>query len=272
MPTDFCPGYGNEPFRTLVRECPGEEVFPRKSFRVEWGPVFHRGRLDGSARVLVIGQDPAQHEVMLRRILVGRAGQRLQGFLAKLGLTRSYVMVNAFAHSVYGQHSGDQFRDDSAIAAYRQRWIEAIFDSSEIEGVIALGAIAERAWKRWKRTPRGKSVSPVFVRLIHPTAPEAIAQKKAKKSAALLATVTAEMLAKWNTALTKLDAALGVRDDPRPLVPYGANWAPGDEVDIPDFDVPGGTPAWMRTHDDWAVRTGATATEKRRTIVVTVPA
>jgi len=24
------------------------------------GPVFHRGRLDGSARVVAIGQDPAQ--------------------------------------------------------------------------------------------------------------------------------------------------------------------------------------------------------------------
>ena len=56
-------------------------MYPTDSFRVEWGPVFHRGRLDGSARVLIIGQDPATHEAICRRILVGEAGQRIQGFL-----------------------------------------------------------------------------------------------------------------------------------------------------------------------------------------------
>ncbi len=36
--------------------------FVPDQFRVEWGPIFLRGRLDGPARVLVIGRDPAQHE------------------------------------------------------------------------------------------------------------------------------------------------------------------------------------------------------------------
>ena len=57
------------------------------SFRVEWGPLFHRGRLDGTARLLVIGQDPAQSEAVVRRILVGEAGHRTQGLMAKLGST-----------------------------------------------------------------------------------------------------------------------------------------------------------------------------------------
>ena len=52
--------------------------------------------------MLLIGQDPAQHEAITRRILVGEAGQRTQGFLAKLGITRSYVMVNTYLYSVYG--------------------------------------------------------------------------------------------------------------------------------------------------------------------------
>jgi hypothetical protein len=34
-------------------------------FRLEWGPIYYRGRLDGSARVLVIGQDPAADEMSL---------------------------------------------------------------------------------------------------------------------------------------------------------------------------------------------------------------
>jgi hypothetical protein len=86
MSIDFDPGYGDQPFKTLVENYPGEDVYPTGDFRTEWGPIFHRGRLDGSARVLVIGQDPAQHEAIVRRILVGEAGQRAQGFLAKLGI------------------------------------------------------------------------------------------------------------------------------------------------------------------------------------------
>ena len=82
------------------------------------GPIFHRGRLDGSARVLVIGQDPAQHETIVRRILVGEAGRRLQGFLAKLGVTRSYVLINTFLYSVYGSVKAAT-RRSAALVDYR---------------------------------------------------------------------------------------------------------------------------------------------------------
>ena len=91
---EFCPGYPS-PFDALVANYPGEDVYPSADFRVEWGPIFHRGRLDGSARVLVLGQDPATHESISRRILVGEAGQRVQGLLAKLGIRRSYGKVGA---------------------------------------------------------------------------------------------------------------------------------------------------------------------------------
>jgi hypothetical protein len=62
MTTPFDPGYGAEPFRSLCLECPGADVYPPQDFRVEWDPIFHRGRLDGTARALVIGQDPAAAE------------------------------------------------------------------------------------------------------------------------------------------------------------------------------------------------------------------
>jgi hypothetical protein len=75
------------------------DVYPAARFRIERGPIFHRGRLDGSARVLVVGQDPVQHETVVRRILVGEAGRRQQGFLAKLGIIRSYVLINTFLYS-----------------------------------------------------------------------------------------------------------------------------------------------------------------------------
>ena len=64
---EFCPGYVRAPYRALVADYPDESVFKVDDFRVEWGPVLHRGRLDRTARILVVGQDPAQHEAVVRR-------------------------------------------------------------------------------------------------------------------------------------------------------------------------------------------------------------
>ena len=170
--TDFDPGYCEQPFRKLCEQVPGTAVYPRNDFRIEWGPVFHRGRLDGSAKVLVIGQDPAQHETIVRRILVGEAGHRLQGFLAKLGIVRSYVLVNTFLFSVLGQGGGERHRNDAKIAAYRNKWLSALIVGKEVEAVVALGSLAESAWEAWKRTSDGKSVDVAFRRITHPTQPE----------------------------------------------------------------------------------------------------
>src|SRR3954462_1217971 len=115
---DFCPGYIQPPFKGLAANYPDEAAFPFADFRTEWGPIFHRGRLDGSARVLIIGQDPGQHENVLRRILVGEAGRRVQGFLAKVGITQSYVTINALLYSVYGSN-GAKYVAKPQSRAYR---------------------------------------------------------------------------------------------------------------------------------------------------------
>src|ERR1700682_5061801 len=96
---DFDLGPVVEPFKALAGAFPDETASPFQDFRVEWGPIFPRGRLDGTARVLVIGQDPGQHENILRRILVGEAGRRTQGLLAKLGIAESDVMMNAILYT-----------------------------------------------------------------------------------------------------------------------------------------------------------------------------
>src|ERR1700730_9149922 len=139
MPTEFHPGCGHPPFDQRCRDGPDAGVYPTADFRVEWGPVFHRGRLDGSARVLVIGQDPAQHEEIARRILVGTAGHRIQGFLAGLGAVKRYVMLNTYVYSVYGQGGGQRHQADPGILAYRRRWLDALLIGSKVEAVIALG-------------------------------------------------------------------------------------------------------------------------------------
>lgn len=261
MAIRFDLGPAAETFRKLCETYPDSSVYPAADFRLEWGPVFYRGRLDGSARVLVIGQDPAQHETIIRRILVGEAGHRIQGFLDKLGIQRSYVMVNAFLYSVFGQGRGNKHRDNAKIAAYRNRWLAAIFKDSKIDAVVALGSLAESAWETWKTTPEGRRVDPAFVRITHPTQPEASGGNHAAAIAALLRN--------WNAALEELHP-LPKPDRPAPLKRYMDRFRPGEKIAIPDFDIPAGMPEWMRLNDGWADRPG-TGKRKRGTIEVTVP-
>jgi uracil-DNA glycosylase len=255
----FDPGYSKQPFAGLCQSYPDETVYPFASFRVEWGPVFHRGRLDGSARVLVIGQDPAQHETVVRRILVGEAGHRTQGFLAKLGIDQSYAIINTFLYSAYNQPAAAAHVVDPALAAYRHQWFDALLVGSQIEAVVALGNMADTAWHAWKATPAGAASAVTYHKITHPTAPRTPADLVA-------------LLQNWNAGLQTLRAAIQHPDAVRPLVLYGTTFQPNELPEIPEVDCPPGTPKWMRTADGWAAREGADAQTKRVTIKVTVPA
>src|SRR4051812_47449127 len=202
-----CVGYGAEPFASLVADYPGDDVYPSDDFRTEWGPVFHRGRLDGSARVLVLGQDPATHEAISRRILVGEAGQRVQGLLGRLGITGSYVMVNTFLYSVFGQAGGAHHATDAAIGDYRNRWLDALLLPPEagstgqrITAVITLGTLAKGAYRRWTDTQPDAGAALHWAAVRHPTYPESAS---ASGSISLTA-ATAALLTDWNQALPGL--------------------------------------------------------------------
>lgn len=259
----FDPGYCSEPFLTLVDQPPGASVYDPKHFRVEWGPIFHRGRLDGSARVLVIGQDPAAHETFVRRILVGEAGSRIQGFLAKLGLTRSYVMINTFVYSVY-----DSAHDTPAMQAYRKRWIDALLGMGKIEAVVTLGTAAHAAWDAWVAKNTTITIVPHHEAITHPTEPESAHAHDHSKT---VAGETQKLLANWNAALKKLAPLITHRDiTPLSTMYAGSDWQPGDRVEVPSFDVPAGLPSWMRT-DGWAVRAGDSKADARPNLTLTVP-
>jgi hypothetical protein len=264
----FDPGPVAEPYASLARGYPGPDVYPPDAFRTEWGPIFHRGRLDGSARVLVIGQDPAASESIARRILVGEAGHRAQGLLAKLGIDRSYVLVNTFLYSVYGQFSGNKHKDDRGIVTYRNRWLDALVAHNPIEAVIALGGLADGAWTKFKRHAGPAATGLAYAHVTHPTQPESSSGGNRQK----LAEATATMLANWNAALEHLHPAVVTPDVARPLVLYGPAFEASERVEIPEQDMPPGTPAWMRGAKSWAHRTGETEAEKRATVTVKVPA
>lgn len=262
---DACAGYGTEPFHTLCADFPDASIYPPADFRVEWGPIFHRGRLDGTARLLVIGQDPAAQESIARRILVGGAGHRVQGFLTKLGLTRSYVLVNTYLYSVYGQAAGERHSDDVKIAKYRHRWLDALLIGSNVQAVLALGHLADSAWQRYRTTPKGKTLQVAYQAVRHPTYPDSASKGNKEKFKQLMAT----MLQGWNAALDVLRPAL-TSDQATPSSYYGATIKASELVEIPECDLPPGAPAWMRGSDGWAKRTG-TGAAKRRTITVTIP-
>lgn len=249
----FDAGYGLDPFRGLCEGAPGASVYPVERFRVEWGPIFHRGRLDGTARVLVIGQDPAAHEGVARRILCGAAGHRVQGFLAKLGIDHSYVMINAFLYSLYGTdaptHTPEQFTD-------RFDWTEAILSTSQVEVVVTFGAVAKKVWAKFLQD-RAPAAPPTQVSAVHPTAHLSDAQ----------------LLANWNAALTSAHAGLIHPDRTIPLVAYGTAFDDAlDLAEIPSADLPAGLPAWMAGAQTWAVRgENPDQVSKADRITITIP-
>jgi len=246
--THFCTGYAKKPFATLAQTYPGVEAYPSKDFRVEWGPVFHRGRLDGKARILLIGQDPGPHENVLRRILVGEAGRRVQGFLGKLGITKRYVLINALLYSVYGA-AGAKYVKKSAVLEYRNRWIDGILSFGRIEAVITAGGMAKTAWDEYVKTRPDASALPAG-NIIHPTFPESAGGTRQE-----MAANTKKMLAQWNESLLQLFPAVRHRDVAVKAVRlYGDAFVEEDKVDIPAFDLPAGVPGWMYDNDGWASR------------------
>src|SRR4051794_28430864 len=126
----------------------------RDCFWYDWGPVFYRGRLDGSARFLGIASDPGPTERVAGRTLVGDAGQRVQGFLTKLGLTRGYTCLNAYAYALLPS------RAQSAIPILsepnQRTWRNALFDlvsGPSLQAVVAFGQQARIAVEQWDTRP-----------------------------------------------------------------------------------------------------------------------
>ena len=142
------------------------------TFWYAFGPVLYRGRLDGTARVLGIASDPGPAECLpfARRALVGDSGQKTQGFFAKLGLTRSYVLVNGFAVALRPSQKTKGMKileEHPAIRAARHALYDGLLAGGALQAIIAFGGVAHRAYDLWAAAnPAVKSV-PHF-KLAHP--------------------------------------------------------------------------------------------------------
>ncbi|MET8545270.1 uracil-DNA glycosylase family protein [Kitasatospora sp. NPDC004799] len=210
------------------------------AFWVHWGPIFHRGRVDGSARVLVVASDPGATERIAGRSLVGNAGQRVQGFLAKLGLTRSYVCLNAWAYAVLPSRA-PAMKERLAEPAQTQ-WRNEVYDTATgpaLQAVVAMGYMAQEAVRLWPARPP----QAVLVEVPHPTSHDPVA-----------------LLDGWRAAITTLRPVVRPDEDGDNTGPnYGAAFEEGDYRPIPRRDLPFGAPAFLG--DDAWVRTGGGETQ-----------
>jgi uracil-DNA glycosylase len=131
----------------------GQEVLGREAFRWHFGPMFYRGRLDGTARVMVIGQEGAQDESLAHRSFAGGTGGRMQAFLRHLGFDRSYLFLNTFVYPIFGQYHDDlrPLAQDprSPIVAHRHQIFDHAVATSDIRLVIAVGEAAKESAATW---------------------------------------------------------------------------------------------------------------------------
>ena len=141
----------------------GRAVVGREAFRWHHGPMFFRGRLDGSARVVVVGQEGAQDESLSHRSFTGGTGARMQHLLRHLGLDRSYVFLNSFVYPIFGQYTDDlrPLAQDrrSPIVAHRHRILDKAVLDGDARLVVAVGRAAKESIATWIGA-HGGSASP----------------------------------------------------------------------------------------------------------------
>jgi uracil-DNA glycosylase len=229
----------------------------KKFFWYDFGPIFYRGRLDGTAKVLCIASDPGPTERIACRTLVGDAGQRVQGFLAKLGLNRSYICVNAFAHAVFPSKA-NKAQPMLASDAHKN-WRNGLFDllkTNSLQAVIAFGAQAQFAVDLWP----GKAGLALF-ELPHPSSHNA--------------TVLAN---RWRAAVTTLRGIVPPDPGaPANLPNYGATLAEADYAPIPLVDLPYGVApsmgddSWLRKSNKGFSSVKRPSPDDRHTLIWKVP-
>ena len=240
MTYDFDPG----PPAALARHLMAVPSYAphRELFWYDWGPVFYRGRLNGTARLLGIASDPGPTERVVGRTLVGDAGQRVQGLLSRLGLTRSYALVNAFAYALHPTRSWEALSllAEPAHRAWRNHLLDEI-SGPELQAVVAFGVNAREALHQWDGHPD----VPMF-EIPHPSSPD-----------------TEELLERWRDAVAQLRGIVTPDPDGDTSAPnYDTTYGEAEYSPIPRTDLPFGLPRWVGD-DAW----GRTATPRHNNSV-----
>jgi hypothetical protein len=195
-------------------------------FWFDWGPIFYRGRLDKTAKVLCVASDPGPTERVGGRALIGNAGQRLQGFLSKIGITNSYVCLNGFVYSLHPSNLSDGIKllSDPAHVSWRNKVFNAV-KGPGLQAIIAFGVVAQTAVDLWD----SKGDVPVF-KTYHPSyrGPETT------------------LLTDWNRVISALRPIVTKDSDGDNTLPlYGDTILESDYAPIPRRDLPFGVPDFL---------------------------
>ncbi|MEP6619381.1 MAG: hypothetical protein ABJE47_08700 [bacterium] len=218
------------------------EVGDATTFWYAFGPVLYRGRLDGSARVLCVASDPGPSECLpfVRRTLIGDSGQKTQGLLAKLGLTRSYVLVNGSAVAMRPSQASKGLKilkTNVAITSSRHALYNSLLTAS-VQAIVVLGIPAHELYDVWAASNPAVKKTKVF-KLPHPAA---VDRDGSGHDAALI---------EWATAVKSLRKIVTPDADGNASTPnYGAFFTEMDYARIPRWDLPSTAPLYAGD-DSW---------------------
>jgi uracil-DNA glycosylase len=195
------------------------------------GGALYRGRFAG-VRVLVLADQAGHDDLVWGRALTGEAGQRLQGLLAAVGITRSYLILRTLPVDTAGLSAGKVWAlaDRPDVVAHHRAVVGRVLDDNPVVVVVTVGPHAERVAGRFDLD--GQPVVPL--------PPWSASGARAA----------------WIAAYERL-RALGIPID-RP--PVGAPWD-GARAQVPRADLPFGFPRWQGSSGDRVVRSKRPAGE-----------
>ena len=108
------------------------------------GPLY-RGRFTG-VRVLVLADQAGHDDLVWGRAFTGEAGQRFQGLLAALGITRSYLVLRTLPVDTAGLSAGKVWAlaDRPDVVALHRAVTDRVLDDNQVVVVVTVGPHAER--------------------------------------------------------------------------------------------------------------------------------
>src|SRR5262249_56844872 len=123
---------------------------------------------------------------------VGEAGQGVRGFLAKLGLARSSLCLNAFPYGSRRSRSDDA--PDLLREPHLLSWRNDVYDaarSGSLQAIVAFGANARIALELWPGRPNVRQLN-----IPHPSSHDA-----------------QQLLQEWHQAVNELRPLIGADPD-----------------------------------------------------------
>ncbi len=143
-----------------------------EKFRWQMGPMWYRGRLGkNQVKVFVIGQEGAQDENVTNRAFTGSTGTNVQKFLNHMGVYESYLFLNTFVYTIFGQRIIEPSEEgyanyvameqgqNSPIVKYRHQLFDNVVrqNPESLSLIMAVGGGAKDSLATWINSRSGNN-------------------------------------------------------------------------------------------------------------------